>query len=422
MKQRFLFCHIYFIILLIYSLLSFSISFNKLNNMNNHQFEVNLVIKGNNNRQNLVSQLFYLTPSEVIINGVKKEDCSNRKYCYLANNVLNNVTIKFNKNINSCKSMFDGLENIIEIDLSNLDISQVTTMENMFNNCKNIIKIDFGNINTSLVTSMKYMFRECNSLTFINVSKFNTSKVETMEDMFSLCRKLKAIDVSSFDTSNVISMLGMFNDCNELVYADLSNFKTDSLTDIQCLFCHDKKLIYVNLGNFSLLYTLTEDPFSDTPSNLKICIKNEDLKSFIKRKYNDKNYTCSDDCFMENIKIDLKINQCINSCNESQINKFQYYNLCFDQCPDKTYSIINNNNENFCSDNIPEEGYYLYSEVNNNKIYKECYEACKTCIKEGNGANNNCILCKPNYKFLIDQLNNSNCVEECPENYKLIIN
>ena len=253
--------------------------------------------------------------------------------------------------------MFDGLENIIEIDISNLDTSRVTTMENMFNNCENLIKIDFGNINTSLVTNMKYMFRECYSLTFINTTKFNTSRVETMEDMFSLCRKLKAVDVSSFDTSNVKTMLGMFNDCNELMYADLSNFKTNSLTSIQCLFCHAKELIYVNLGNFSLDFH-DEDPFNNTPFKLKICIQNENLRTVLKKTYNDQNFTCLDECFMENIKIDFEKKQCINSCNENenQINKFQYYNLCYDRCPDETYSIINDNNEYFCFDDIPEEG------------------------------------------------------------------
>jgi hypothetical protein len=72
MKQGFLFHYIYFKISLIYLLLNFSISFSKLNTMNNHQFEVNLVIKGNSPHENLVSEQFYLAPSEVIINGKKK--------------------------------------------------------------------------------------------------------------------------------------------------------------------------------------------------------------------------------------------------------------------------------------------------------------------------------------------------------------
>ena len=38
----------------------------------------------------------------------------------------NNITLIFDTQIESCYEMFDGLTNIIEIDLSNFDASKVT--------------------------------------------------------------------------------------------------------------------------------------------------------------------------------------------------------------------------------------------------------------------------------------------------------
>ena len=53
--------------------------------------------------------------------------------------------------------MFERLTNIIEIDLSNFDASNVRTMQYMFYGCSNLEKIEFGNINTS---SLEYIIND----------------------------------------------------------------------------------------------------------------------------------------------------------------------------------------------------------------------------------------------------------------------
>ena len=124
-------------------------------NLTELKSEINLVIQGQGNL-NVLNDSFYLNPSEVIINGDLKVSCN--KNCYL-DNILNNVTIKFDKQLKSLENMFSGLYKIIEIDLSNLDTSKVTTMVSMFEYCSNLKKILFGNINTSLVESMYGLFK-----------------------------------------------------------------------------------------------------------------------------------------------------------------------------------------------------------------------------------------------------------------------
>ena len=75
-------------------------------------------------------------------------DNSCKKFCELPNG-LNNITLVFNEEIDSCESMFEGLNNIKVIDLSNFDFSKVTNMDSMFNECNGLENINFGNINTS---------------------------------------------------------------------------------------------------------------------------------------------------------------------------------------------------------------------------------------------------------------------------------
>ena len=108
--------------------------------MNYCYSEIHLVIKGQG-EQNLIQNYFSFKPSEVIVNGIKKDSCE--KKCKLVGE-QSHVTLRFENQFNSCYNMFGGLNNIIEIDLSDFDASQVTTMQYMLNKCSNIEKINFG--------------------------------------------------------------------------------------------------------------------------------------------------------------------------------------------------------------------------------------------------------------------------------------
>ena len=45
--------------------------------------------------------------------------------------------MKWDNKLTSCTSMFKGLENIIEVDLTKFDSSDVKMMDHMFNGCTN---------------------------------------------------------------------------------------------------------------------------------------------------------------------------------------------------------------------------------------------------------------------------------------------
>ena len=186
--------------------------------------------------------------------------------------------------------MFHGLTNLVSLDLSGFDTSNVTNMHWMFNGCNSLTELDLSNFNTSKVTRMEYMFDAMYNLNSLDISSFDTSKVENFQGMFSNCKSLTSLDlssfnttsavdsetnssmwgmfsgcesltsldISSFDTSNVINMASMFNGCESLTSLDISNFNTSKVENMNSMFDGCKSLTSLDLHNFdtsNVLYT-----------------------------------------------------------------------------------------------------------------------------------------------------------------------
>ena len=131
---------------------------------------------------------------------------------------VNNKSIKNNVIVND---LF-GEENIIKLKWN----YQLTACDYMFDGLNNIIEIDFSKFDTSLVEDMSHMFFNCSSLISLNLSCFNTSSVKNMDSMFYLCDSLEYLNLKNFDTSHVENMFAMFYHCTQLISLDLSNFNT----------------------------------------------------------------------------------------------------------------------------------------------------------------------------------------------------
>ena len=141
------------------------------------------------------------------------------------------------------------IKNIVELDLSNFDTSQVTDMQFMFSGMSSLTTLDLSNFDTSQVTDMKYMFRDMSSLTTLNLSNFDTSRVTNMEVMFYGMSSLTSLDLSNFDTSQVKYMNYMFSYMSSLTTLDLSNFDTSQVAYMNNMFS-GTSLTSLNLSNF----------------------------------------------------------------------------------------------------------------------------------------------------------------------------
>lgn len=146
-------------------------------------------------------------------------------------------------NVTDMSRVFNVCTILPALDLSGFDTSKATTMEGMFNGCQGLSEMDLTNFDTSKVTDMSYMFQNMNCTNF-NLSSFDTSNCENMNRMFMFCRQVETLDLSNFDTSKVADMYLMFNGCEELttIYAS-SLFTTTSVTSGSSVFQTCPKLV-----------------------------------------------------------------------------------------------------------------------------------------------------------------------------------
>ncbi len=142
------------------------------------------------------------------------------------------------------------IKNILELDLSNFDTSNVTNMQSMFSGMSNLTTLDLSNFNTSKVTNMAAMFYTTSNLTTLNLSSFNTSQVTNMRHMFFGMSNLTSLNLSNFDTSKVKRMDFMFSYMYSLTTLDLSNFNTSQVTNMSEMFCNMYNLTSLNLSSF----------------------------------------------------------------------------------------------------------------------------------------------------------------------------
>ena len=201
--------------------------------------------------------------------------------CPLSDIKIANSTIA---NVENMGQMFYSCS-ISSLDLSIFDTSKVTDMNGLFYDNK-WVSLNLKNFNTSLVTNFSYMFYACDDLIYLNISNFNTSKGVDMNSMFFGCHRLSFLNVSNFDTSLVTSMDNMFRVCASLTSLDLSNFNTSSVKSMNYMFnlyytdqcCFSYSVIKsLDLSNFNTsLVTSMRGMFYKCRNLMKLNIKNFD--------------------------------------------------------------------------------------------------------------------------------------------------
>ena len=152
--------------------------------------------------------------------------------------------------VTNMQSMFFSMSNLTSLNLSNFDTSKVTNMQSMFFSMSNLTSLNLSSFDTSKVTGMIGMFFGVSSLTSLNLSSFDTSQVSGMSEMFRDMLKLTSLNLSNFDTSKVTNMYGMFNAMSSLTTLDLSNFDTSQVANMAHMFSDMANLTTLNLSNF----------------------------------------------------------------------------------------------------------------------------------------------------------------------------
>ena len=195
---------------------------------------------------------YYAEPEKVYLN----TDSSNMFFLGVYQQEIKNILELDLSNFNTSQvtdmySMFNGMPNLTTLNLSNFNTSKVTDMSFMFYNMPNLTTLNLSNFNTSKVTKMQYMFADMRNLTTLNLSNFDTSRVTDMSAMFHNMSNLTTLNLSSFDTSQVTNMHAMFSDTSNLTSHDLSNFDTSKVTNMARMFSGMRNLTTLNLSSFN---------------------------------------------------------------------------------------------------------------------------------------------------------------------------
>lgn len=129
----------------------------------------------------------------------------------------------------------------------------------LFNGCENLISVDMSNVKSTEVTSIFEMFSECNKVEVIDLSGWNLTKLTTVQDAFSECRQLHTLKLGHINFSNVTRIPYMFFHCDKLlnVSGTLESIKAD--IDLSyCPLTNESAMIFINgLAGVSSNKTIT---------------------------------------------------------------------------------------------------------------------------------------------------------------------
>ena len=321
-------------------------------NLKDEDYYIELIDKLNENNNNLRNLKII-----EIKNGIYKPEISG---------ILSSKII-FKKNLNSLNNLFINNKELIKVNFTNLNMSDVGSMKSTFSGCSNLDEISFEGINTNKLTKMENTFENCINLKKLDLSPLNTTNLKVMDNLFSGCNKLETLNLSSFKNINSNIFNGIASSpniiANNLISNEISEiFKNKYNTQIyiiiiydsptecnkieHCLACFPEKgyVLCTECENGYILYN-------------NQCNKEEEVIPNCVIGLNEKCKTCNDNPKLRN--------QC-ESCNE---------------------------------------GYYLLEDGNKTVCEKCDIEGCLIC--SGTKNNKICNLCNNNYI-----LNNNECIEE----------
>lgn len=147
----------------------------------------------------------------------------------------------------SCAYLFANYPGT-EIDLTNVDTTDTSSMNMMFYGCMYLTSLDTSNLVSSNVTTMRNMFRNCYALTSLDLSNLTSKSGVNVEYMFNGdgAMHLMHIDMRRFDFTICGSSSSMFGndaahgvaDNCEIIVADATqkdwiNTKFSRLTNVK---------------------------------------------------------------------------------------------------------------------------------------------------------------------------------------------
>ena len=258
----------------------------------------------------------------------------------------------------------------------------IPSLDFLFFDCEDLINVDLSNLNTTNMTRISYTFYNCKNLEEVNMTSIETSSVEYMEFLFAGCENLmNIIGLENLNTSSVKYTTGMFFNCKSIQNVNLSSFDLDNLEEPDGMFVNTQSLRAVNLGN------------STNANNLFDTNEEYDL------------------IILGNTNINIsQLSGNINVYNISQINNLEEItqNLpCVIGEGEKCAYCSIVEDESHCG-GCNEGYYYPLGNQYSRKKCKKCEEGCLSCYAEQDSDISTCSYCDYDYT-----LYEGKCIENC---------
>ena len=310
------------------------------------------------------------------------------------------------------EGLFQYSSGLTSVDLSEFDISHVTSFKNMFKSCSNLVSVKFGNYRTTNAITMNNMFSYCYSLVSLDLSSFETSKIIDMSYLFISCSSLLSLDLSSFVTSKVKDMSYLFSHCIKLSSLNIKNFNVSTVQFFNSMFDSCSSLTYLDLSDFINLEAInTENMFKDCKSLISL-----DLNGFLSSKVKNMANMFNGCSLLTNLKIDnfdtssvTDMSAMFSKCNyltSLNISNFKGTNVIkinemFSEC----YFLTSLDFNNFKATNITTMEKMFYSCFNLKSLNLKNFETFQTTNMESMF-----FGCKSLIYLNINNFNTDNCI------------
>ena len=294
------------------------------------------------------------------------------------------------------------------VDIRNFKTDKVTDMHAAFHLCTSLTSLDLRHFVTTSVDNMCYLFSGCNSLQNLDISSFDTSNVIYMQNMFEDCHALKTLDLKHFDTRKATSFENMFFNCIALTSLDVTSFNTQSVNNMKLTFNKLEKLIFLDLTSFDIYDSTDVTTILDNcNSDLIICYNKSRVSQDFKDQANKYKIGCYEICMSYSKKYILDTETCINDCETESTHKYEYNNVCYSSCPNKTepdsatsFLCVDckkyyNYDQTSCIDEIP---FGYYNNDTTKKTIDKCPDECSECSLETVNSNL-CLSCNTGNSF-----------------------
>ena len=117
-----------------------------------------------------------------------------------------------------CTGLFEGYENLVNVEFYDIDSSNVTTTEAMFRNCPELWQVDISGMDTSNVIYMYQMFCNCCELVTITVGDgwtIENCSTLSCKEMFLDCVKIRGEKGTTYDSTDSWASYGVFAHVDE---------------------------------------------------------------------------------------------------------------------------------------------------------------------------------------------------------------